>query len=155
MIEDTRRRLRGFLETLTVTVNWSDGSNPSIVEIVSFIESLAESETPLEITDVSRGSIRLSMLAITEKPRSKLDLRVETNSSETPPPSTPEIRQQTVAGDFAKRCRCEEGRRRYREIDGSEGGGGGGWGGWRGLRDRSVKRERTKARAVAAMKWWA
>lgn len=152
MIEDTRRRSRGPLETFTVTENWSDGSNPSIVEIVCFMESFAESETPLEITTVSRGSIRLSILAITENPRSKLDLRVETNSSETPPPSTPEIRQETLAGDLAKRCLCKEGVKRWcRENSAGGGAGGGGCGGWRGLRDRSVKRERTKARAVAAM----
>lgn len=99
-----------------------------MVEMVCFIESLAQSETPLEITDVSRGSIRLSILAITKKPRSKSDLLVETNSSETPPPSTPEMRQLTVAADLAKRRRCREGRRgrarRWRES-----GAGGGWGG--------------------------
>ncbi|KAF4390691.1 hypothetical protein G4B88_015581 [Cannabis sativa] len=92
------------------------------------MESLAESETPLEITEVSRGSIRLSILAITEKPRSKVDLRVETNSSETPPPSTPEMREQTLTtgdDDLAKRRRCKEGRKRCREKEESGDGGGG------------------------------
>lgn len=150
IIEDTRRRSSGCLETLIVTENWSDGSKPSIVEMVCFIESLAKSETPLEITVVSRGSIRLSMLAITENSLSKPVFCVETKSSETPPPSTPETRQLTTV-------EVEEGRvfftavwgsncrpRSWREID--EGGR------WRGLRDRSVTRERKKALALAAIK---
>lgn len=95
MTEETRRRWRGRLETLMVTENWSDGIKPSIVEMVCFMESLAESETPLEITELSKGSIRRSMFAITENPRSRPDFRVETKSSETPPPSTPDIRQLT------------------------------------------------------------
>lgn len=62
------------------------------------MESLAESETPLEITEVSNGSIFFNMLAMTENSRSnETDLRVDTNSSETPPPSTPDIRQLTIA----------------------------------------------------------
>lgn len=119
--------------------------------MVCFIESLAESETPLEMTELSRGSIRFSILAITENPRSKPDLRVDTNSSETPPPSTPEMRHRIEAAEQAKRRRWarnegSNGRaRRWREI-----GGGGGC--WRGLKDRSVMRERVKARAAAAMK---
>lgn len=145
MMEETRRRWRGPLETLTVTENWSDGSKPSMVEMVCFMESFAGSETPLEITEVSRGSIRFNMFAITENPRSKPDLCVETKSSETPPPSTPEIRQLTVKA-------CETGRRflaasRWREKREGEGGG---WEGWRGLTDRSENRERMKARAAEA-----
>lgn len=66
-----------------------------MVEMVCFIESLAESETPFEITDVSRGSMFLSILAITEKPRSRLAFWVETNSSETPPP----LRQHTATAE--------------------------------------------------------
>ena len=84
-----------------------------MVEMVCFIESLAESETPLEITELSRGSIRLSILAITVNPRSKVDFRVETNSSETPPPSTPDIKQLTT-----------EKRRRLRDREGGRKGGG-------------------------------
>lgn len=104
MMEETRRRWRGRLETLMVTENWSDGSKPSMVEMVCFMESLAESETPLEITELSKGSIRRSMFAITENPRSRPDFRVETKSSETPPPSTPDIRQLTAdAGEVRRR----------------------------------------------------
>lgn len=73
--------------------------------MVCLMESLAESETPLEITDVSRGSIRLSMFAMTVNPRSKVDFLVETKSSDTPPPSTPETRQVTTDADEAKRRR--------------------------------------------------
>lgn len=65
--------------------------------MVCFIESFAASETPWEMTDTSRGSIRLSMLAITENSRLNPDFLVDTKSSETPPPSTPEIRQLTTA----------------------------------------------------------
>ena len=68
------------------TEKLSDGRRPNIVEMVCFIESLAESETPLEITELSRGSIFFNMLAITENPRSNVDFLVETMSSETPPP---------------------------------------------------------------------
>lgn len=103
MMEETRRRWRGRLETLIVTENWSDGSKPSMVEMVCFMESLAASEMPLEITEVSNGSIRLSMLAITENPRSKPDFRVETKSSETPPPSTPDIRQLKMGAEEERR----------------------------------------------------
>lgn len=53
-----------------------------MVEIVCFMESLAASETPFEMTELSRGSMRRSMLAMTVKPRSKVDFRVETTSSE-------------------------------------------------------------------------
>lgn len=96
---------------------------------------------------MSRGSIRFSMLAMTEKPRSNPDFRVETNSSETPPPSTPDMRHLTAGDELvAKRRRRKEGSRgrtrRWREIGG---------GGWQGLRERSVRRDRMKARAVAAM----
>lgn len=65
--------------------------------MVCFIESFAASETPWEMTDTSRGSIRLSMLAITENSRLNPDFLVDTKSSETPPPSTPENRQLTTA----------------------------------------------------------
>lgn len=143
MIEETRRRRRGCLETLTVTENCSDGSKPSIVEMVCFMESLAGSEIPLEITEVSKGSIRLSIFAITENPRSKPDCRVETKSSETPPPSTPDIRQLTRKAEEARR-RFLDGRRcREKREEGGELGS-------RGLSERSVKRERTRARAAEA-----
>jgi hypothetical protein len=71
--------------------------------MVCFMESLAESETALDITEVSKGSIRFSMFAMTENPRSSPEFRVDetTKSSETPPPSTPEIKQLTVVGDVA------------------------------------------------------
>lgn len=64
--------------------------------MVCFIESLAESDTPLDMAEASSGSILLSMLAITENSRLNPDFLVETKSSETPPPSTPEIRQLTA-----------------------------------------------------------
>ena len=51
-----------------------------MVEMVCFMESLAAGDTPLEMAELSRGSMRRSMAAITVKPRSKL--RVETASSE-------------------------------------------------------------------------
>ena len=109
-----------------------------MVEMVCFMESLAESETPLEMTELSRGSIRRSMLAMTVKPRSKVDLRVETRSSEEKKPSTPpETRQRVV-------------RRRRRRNMGGEGSVG--FGGWRGLwSERSVRRERKKGRDETAM----
>lgn len=97
MMEDMRRLWRGSLETLTVTENWSEGRSPSIVDIVCFMESLAESETPLDMREVSRGSICLSMVATTENSLwKKPAFLVETKSSETPPPSTPETRQLTT-----------------------------------------------------------
>lgn len=116
-----------------------------MVEIVCFIESFADSETPLEITEVSRGSILFSIFAMTENPLSRVDLRVETNSSETPPPSTPEIRHVTFPedGDLAKRRRCSE-------I--CDAGGDGDWRARRGRRDDiSAKRDSTKVRAVDAI----
>ena len=73
-----------------------DESKPSIAEMVCFIESLVESETPLEMTKTSSGSIHLSILAIMENLRLNPDFLVETKSSETPPPATPEIRQLTA-----------------------------------------------------------
>ena len=67
------------------------------MEMVCFMESLAESETALDTTEVSKGSIFFNMLAMTENPRSSFEFRVEMmKSSETPPPSTPEIRQLTA-----------------------------------------------------------
>lgn len=72
------------------------------MEMVCFMESLAESETPLEMTELSRGSTLFSMLAITENPRSKDDLRVETNSSETPP-----LRQQLTEAEEASERRLD------------------------------------------------
>lgn len=112
-----------------------------MAEIVCFIESRAESETPLEMTELSSGSIRLSMLAMTEKPRSSEDLRVETKSSETPPP-----RQLTVAAEEeagAPRRGATDKRRR-----GRSGSGGGGC----CFVERSARRRRTKeARAEVAM----
>lgn len=112
------------------------------MEIVCFIESLAESETPLEMTEVSRGSIRLSMLAITKKPRSKLDFRVDTKSSETPPPLLRQLTvtaaaDETEGGGRAKRLWRENG-----VVEGDE---------VRCFNDKSVMRERVKARAAAAM----
>lgn len=98
--------------------------------MVCFIESLAESDTPLEMTEVSSGSIRLSMLAITENSRLNPDFLVETKSSETPPPSTPEIRQLTEDEEvdenplrLAGRMDGSHGRMR-RWGWGEEGGGG-------------------------------
>lgn len=130
-MEETSKRWRGNLESKIVTENWSEGNKPSIVEIVCFIESLAESETPLEITELSRGWIRRSMLAITVKPLSKVEFCVETTSS----PSTwqEEVRR--------------KGRRRRRKV--KSGCGCGGWfefdelNGWS---DKSVTLERMKGR---------
>lgn len=124
MMEETSNRWSGWIERLTVTEKWSEGNKPSIVEIVCFIESLAAVETPIEITELSRGLIRRSMLAMTVKPLSKLELRVETTSS----PSTWQ--------DMIKR-RWRERRRKKRE------------GSWLGLgrcgqSDVLVRRERMK-----------
>lgn len=108
--------------------------------MVCFIESLAESETPLEITELSSGSIRFSMFAITLNPRSMLDFRVDTNSSETPPPL---LRQLTVAETAEERRKmklCRENGVGVGVVCSAEGFG-----------DRSVTRERMKARAAAAM----
>ena len=59
-----------------MTAKWSEGSNPSMVEM----ESLAADDMPFEMAELSRGSMRRRMAAITVKPWSKL--RVETASSE-------------------------------------------------------------------------
>lgn len=84
---------------------------------------------------------------MTMNPRSKVDFRVDTKSSDTPPPSTPEIKQLTTEADEAKRrrltARDKEGRSKRDE--------GGGFVGWKGLCERSVKRERKKAFAETAM----
>lgn len=153
MIEETRRECRGCLESLTVMENWSDGSRPSILEMVCFMESLADSEIPLEITELSSGSILLSIFAITRNPRSKFDFRVETKSSlETPPPL---LRQLTVAEYEAERRPRLVGQRMtswwwwWLRENGARGR-------WRGLNDAPVlvlvlvvMRERVKARADA------
>lgn len=139
MMEEIRRRYRGCSEMVTETENWSEGRSPSIDEIVSFIESLAESDKLLEITDVSSGWIRFTRFAITAKPRSSFDRRVDTyeSSEETPPP----LRQLMTAEDTAR-------------LGNRRGDDGGGW--WRMsfFRERSVTRESMKARAdVAAIKF--
>lgn len=56
------------------------------------MESFADSETPLDISEVSRGSIRFNMVAMTANSLENSDLRV----SESPPPPTPETRQPTI-----------------------------------------------------------
>lgn len=126
MIEETSNRWRGWISKLTVTSKWSEGNKPSIVEIVCFIESLEASETPLEITELSRGLIRRSILDITVKPRLNVDLRVETTSS----PST-------WWQEVAKRKGRRWGGRRRKKREGR------GWwrDGWDGL---LVMRERMK-----------
>lgn len=139
MMEEIRRRYRGCSEMVTETENWSEGRSPSIDEIVSFIESLAESDKLLEITDVSSGWIRFTRFAITAKPRSSFDRRVDTyeSSEETPPP----LRQLMTAEDTAR-------------LGNRRGDDGGGW--WRMsfFRERSVTRGSMKARAdVAAIKF--
>lgn len=122
MMEEIRRCSSGRFETLIVTENCSEGSKPSIAEMVRFIESLAAADTPLEMTEESSGSMRLSMLEITENSRSKPDFRVETNSSATPPPSTPEIRQLKTVGEAERFLVVVAGsngrRRRWRERKG-------------------------------------
>lgn len=121
--------------------------------MVCFMESLADSEIPLEITELSSGSILLSIFAITRNPRSKFDFRVETKSSlETPPPL---LRQLTVAEYEAERRPRLVGQRMtswwwwWLRENGAR------WR-WRGLNDASVlvlvlvvMRERVKARADA------
>lgn len=56
------------------------------------MESLAESETPLEISEVSRGSMRFNMVAMTANSLENSDFLV----SESPPPPTPDMRQPTT-----------------------------------------------------------
>lgn len=90
------------------------------------------------------------MFAITENPRSNFNFRVETKSSETPPPSTPETRQLTVVAPDELVNRRRRTPRCGDEKEGNDGGGGG-WGGRRGLIEKSVTRDRKKARAEAAM----
>lgn len=101
------------------------------------MESLAESETPLEIIELSNGSILFNIFAMTENSRPKSDFLVNTNSSGTPPPSTPEIKQLITAGN----CRF------LAEIDGSKRRMSGD--GKLGLSDKSVAPEIVKSLAVA------
>lgn len=104
------------------------------------MESLAESETPFEMTELSSGSILFNILAMTENSRPKPDFLVETNSSETPPPSTPETRQliaERLFGDAGSKGRM----RRWWEN--------GCCGGRKvGLSDKSAARERTALAAA-------
>lgn len=103
--------------------------------MVCFMESLAESETPLEMREASSGSIRFSILAMTENSRLNPDFLVETKSSETPPPSTPEIRQLTTKEAEAEvhenplrlavKMAGSNGRMRRWWENGGGGGGGG------------------------------
>ncbi|KAH1233927.1 hypothetical protein GmHk_09G026253 [Glycine max] len=119
-MEEKRRQWRGCLETVTMTAKWSEGSNPSMVEMVYFMESLAAGDMPFEMAELSRGSMRRRMAAITVKPWSKL--RMETASSE---------RQEGMKPPR----RCVRGRR-------TEGGRGGGKGG--GLGGRNWKSDLQK-----------
>lgn len=141
MMEEIRRRYRGCSEMVTETENWSEGRSPSIDDIVSFIESLAESDKLLETTEVSSGWIRFTRFAITAKPRSSFDRRVDTyeSSEETPPPLRQLITAEDTARWFGNRWRGDD---------------GGGWWRMRFFRERSVTRESMKkARAdVAAIK---
>ncbi|KAJ4826446.1 hypothetical protein Tsubulata_013638 [Turnera subulata] len=119
-------------------------SKPSIVEMVCFMESLAESDTPWDITELSSGSIRFSMFAITENSQSSF--RVETESF--PPPL---LRQRTVRFLAAEEESCWWWCWRTRPWRESRGGGATiADRGWWGLGDRSATREREKARAEAA-----
>ncbi|KAL6958688.1 hypothetical protein U1Q18_045411 [Sarracenia purpurea var. burkii] len=90
------------------------------------------------------------MLAMTENSRSKPEFLVEIKSSETPPPSTPETRQLTTAEE--ERLLVATTGRDGRTRRWWEKGGGGGGVSWKDLSERSAKREKKSALAVAAIK---
>lgn len=100
----------------------------------------------MEISEVSRGSIRFNMVAITANSRENSDFLV----SERPPPPTPETRQPTMRRREMEKLVVDAaavvGGRRGR---GRERKGRWWWwlreGGWRGLK------ERIKALVVEAM----
>lgn len=69
--------LRFWMCVFEIDMEWSEGRSPSIDDIVS----LAESDKLLEITDVSSGWILFTRFAITAKPRSSFDRRVDTYES--------------------------------------------------------------------------